>query len=360
MVSDFNSAPPSYLECQVAMPPHIVEYLQGDGYAKTPDFMFQELVRTSDIALRDLVKDVFGWDKAEEFRSSGWGQLISAAYLLEQTQDQLKISDAFRTIVVDNLTKALTQAATKDNPISSFNVRGFTKAIIMNSTHPTKPCQYLGWEPIPAPHVVDQLTALIADTQPELRLYHGAILLIVKPEGDAGIFNQLWNTDFAKELERFGYSGLQKPLLTPHLTLVNSDQIQKIKDSFNGNDAAYTAYMNEALAAANASLQQHKDYLSFTELCYTFSFEFPTYTDVVVANVRSSSIDNEMKAFSDKVMHDLGIVVTAKPVEDFHLTVAGKFREPTPYLKDKKVEWIIDRTGKYAEQLQAYWNSHKA
>lgn len=349
-----GSPPPSHLEFHVTMPQHVEEYVGGNGYVHSDDFMFQELVRTSDIAIYDTVEKVLGEELAVEFKSSGWGQLISAAYLLEQTADQLKISKVFKEIIEQNLDNAILQASQKINPCATFNVRGFTKAIIMQPTHPTHPRTYLSWKPIAAPQVVDQLNTLVTETQPELTLYHGAILLLVKPEGEASIFNKIWKSDFSFQLEKHGYTGLKQPHTPPHLTLVDTDQIQKIKDYF-ADQKDFDAFMKLTLQEINTELQQEKNFITFTELCYTFSFEFPTFTDVVVANVRSECVDSAMKKFSEKVRNEFLIEVTSKPVENFHLTLAGKFREPTPFLKDKDIEWIIDQTGKYAPLFQSYW-----
>lgn len=355
MMFETSPPPPSYFEYYVNVPQHIEEYVAGDRYVQTPDFQFQELMRTSDMAIYGIVKKVFDINRATELKSSGWGQLISAAYLLEQTRDQLKISDQFKKFLEENLNKAINIAATKEDPLKTYNVREFSKAIMMNSTHPTHPHAYLPWKKLNAPAVVEKLNSYIADTHLELRLQRDAILLFVNSEGNSSIFDKIWEKDFSALLEKYGFSNLEQPINSPHLTLVNADQIQKIKNYFD-NEENFQAFIQEELENYNALLKEQIDF-NFTNLCYTFSFEFSTYTDVIVANVHSELIDHLMKKFCERVKQKLQVEVVAKPMESFHLTIAGKLRESTPFLKDKRIEWIIDNTGKYSEVLRKYWNN---
>lgn len=61
---------------------HIENYIGKHVYSD--DFAFQEQMRTSDLAIKSTVKSILGASKADPFFVNGWGQVISAAYILEK------------------------------------------------------------------------------------------------------------------------------------------------------------------------------------------------------------------------------------------------------------------------------------
>jgi hypothetical protein len=169
---------------------HIAKYI-GE-YAFSDDFAMQEQIRQSDLQIREWVAQKFGAVKAEKFFVNGWGQMLSAAHIIEKNPLHLQISRIFCQTINEEVQQAISKAKQQDNPLISQNVRSYSKSILM-FPHVS---QYFPFQKVHLDKPMEQLTHLIQKADLEFALYEGKFYLKINPEGEANIFNKLWSSDF--------------------------------------------------------------------------------------------------------------------------------------------------------------------
>lgn len=337
---------------------HVEKYV--GAYAKTDDFAFQEQLRRSDLAIKIIVKEALGNSKADSFFINGWGQVISAAYLLEKNPSQLRVSEAFSEFLIGGLNKAISKATEENNPFAKLNVRGFTKTIMMQPTHPTKAGKYFDWETIEIEKPVMDLNQFVKEADLNFSLCEGKLFLKINPEDESNIFNQLWKTDFAQLLEENGYEGFEKNKECPHVTLVNSNEIAKVNEQFNkkyGNEEGlvqFNLFFERLLTSLNEGLKKQINPVEFTKLDSVYSADYSPFEEVIVAKFKAPYLENAMNILLDEVENELGIKIFVQKTSFFHLTIATKYRQPSVDLK-KDINIILNETGEYAESLRDYW-----
>lgn len=183
---------------------HIEEFIGKHVYGD--DFAFQEQMRTSDLAIKELLKNELSLSKADSFFANGWGQVISAAYILEQNPCHLKISDTFLKFLIDEIEKALAKTTGTINPFTNLNVRGFTKPIMMYP-HQGK---YFDFKSVKIDEPILHLNSFAKEASFKFALYEGKLYLKINPENESNIFNRLWKTNFSELLESKGYTQMEK------------------------------------------------------------------------------------------------------------------------------------------------------
>lgn len=337
---------------------HIEKYV-GD-YATSDDFAFQEQMRRADLAIKILVKDVLGYSKADQFFINGWGQVLSSAYLLEKNPSQLKVSNAFKEILISGLEKAISKATEENNPFAKLNVRGFTKPIMMQPTHPTHAGKFFDWKPVEIEKPVMYLNQFIKEANLKFDLYEGKLYLKINPEDESNVFNKLWNTDFAQLLEENGYTELEKNKECPHITLVNSNVIAKVLEQFNvkygksEGQQKFDVFFETLLLLLNKELKEQESPIEFTKLDSVFSADYSPFEEVVVAKLKAPYVEKALITLLKEVEKELAIQIQVQPTAFFHLTIATKYRKPDPSINGN-IETIISETGKYSTALNSYW-----
>jgi hypothetical protein len=175
---------------------------------------------------------------------------------------------------------------------------------------------------------------------------------MVKGEQDKSIFTQLWESAFPREMERCGYRGLARPIIEPHLTLVDSQEVAKLQQ-VAGN--RFEEELNSILVELTKELLNEPNYLQFNGIKYTFSTEFSTYTDVIAATVYSPVIDGLMGKFREQVRSSYDIEIKTKPIESFHLTLGGTPRPPLALAPGMQVDALISGNREHAAELSKIW-----
>jgi hypothetical protein len=341
----------------ISVPDYAKNYIGGNDYALTADFRFAELARRLDMSIRDLVAAQYDMDLANEIRYKGWGQLIAMAYLTGNRELQRDVSDK----LVEKMTKAvqdsLASVSKEDNPIGKgLAVTQFTKPALMNATHPEHPSKYLDWQPVEGDHIsksLQTLTRLAQGSLPNFELKAGSILLMVKGEQDKSIFAQIWESDFKQQMEACGFNGLARPIIEPHLTLVDSQEIAKLSAALGDR---FEEELGSILDELTKELKKESDYLQFSGIKYTFSTEFSTYTDVIVATVHSPAIDNLMNSFRERVKNSYNTDIKTKPMQSFHLTLGGTPRPSLPLPSGMQVDALINGNRMHVTELSNIWN----
>jgi hypothetical protein len=337
---------------------HIERYV--GAYAKSDDFAFQELMRRTDLTIKGLVTNILGSTKAQLFFVNGWGQVISAAYLLEKNPSHLKTSVAFEKVLTKNLGEAISKRREVANPFATLNVRGCTKPIMTHPTHPTHAGKYFDWMSVEVEKPITDLNQLVEEADLTFALYEGKLFLKINPEGESNIFNKLWATDFPKLLEENGYTNLQKNEECPHITLVNSDVIAKVREQFNCKygspygDEKFQLFFEELLLLLNEELRKQKSPVKFTKLSSTYSEDYSPFEEVIVANLEAPYVETALYTLVGDVEKELGIKISIKPKSSFHVTIATKYREPNASLMEQ-IGTVINGTGPYAETLNSCW-----
>ena len=333
---------------------HIEKYIGKHVYSD--DFAFQEQMRTSDLTIKSTVKDLLGNSKADPFFINGWGQVISAAYILEKNPSQLKITETFAKSLVEELEKAVSKGSSESNPFVALNVRGFTKSIMMYP-HSGK---YFDFQKVNIDKPITYLNRFIKEAELKFALHEGKFYLKIHPEDESNIFNKLWNTNFSQLLKENGYTDMEKNKECPHITLINSDVIGKIREQFNlkygkTEGAQKSDYFFENLVnLINKELKEQENPIQFTEFGSSYSEDYTPFEEVIVAKLEAPYVGKALKILVEEVEKELGIQIPVQPRSSFHLTIATKYRKPNPSLTED-MQSILNGTGKYATTLNSYW-----
>src|SRR3984885_8130858 len=337
---------------------HIEKYV-GE-YANTDDFAFQEMLRQTDLAIRCLANKFSNSTKVEAFGDKGWGQVIGAAYLLEKNPRHLKISEAFEKFLRGQLSQAIVKGGNEVNPFFEFNVRGYTRPIMMHPTHPTHPGKYFDWQTVEIEKPIIELNRFIKEADLKFSLDDGKLFLNINSKDESTIFDKLWATNFTTLLEEKGYTGLERNNEHPHITLINSEVIAKIRDGFNTKHGKPQGqelcnfFFEKILHTINKEIKKQEIPVKFTELSSTYSEDNPPFEEVVVAKLESSYTEKALQLFVQEVEQELQIKIPVKPKSSFHLTVATKYRQPNPSMPEQLGD-VINGSGEYAESLNKYW-----
>jgi hypothetical protein len=338
---------------------HIQKYV--GSYATTDDFAFQEQIRTTDLAIKALVKKSLGNSKADSFFVNGWGQVISAAYLLEKNPNQLKVSIEFNKFLVGEIEKAMTKGLDVNNPFASLNVRGFTKPIMMHPTHPTHPGKYFDWKTVEIEKPILNLNEFVKEANVEFTLFEGKLYLKINPEDESNIFNKLWKTDFSQLLAENGYTNLEQNKECPHVTLVNSNVIAKVREQFDikygkiDGPQNFELFFKKLLILLNKELKEQEYPIQFTTLASTYSEDYSPFEEVVVAKLKAPYVEKALTILLEEVKKELDIQIPVQPTSSFHLTIATKYRKPNSSLNEETLEDVISLTGKHSVALNSYW-----
>lgn len=341
---------------------YVHDYI-GDGYAETPDFKLAEFARRLDMRIQDRVAKRSDLQTAEDLRYAGWGQLVSMAFVLGSITARFGHSADFTSKLHQGIEGALLSVEQVENPMGEKRVvTKHTKPALMNPTHPTLPSSYLPWKSLEgdsASAVLRHFEQIVSDTEPHLVLEKGSILLMVHPRNNTSILNALWSDEsrhVQEAISDLGYRGLRRPNIESHITLVNAEQVEKLKEI--GDD--WQAQLKSLLEEVTGNLRAAKNILGFSGIKYTFSTEFSTYTDVVVASVVSDVVDSAMEQFKRTISQRYGVDIKTKPVESFHLTFAATPREPWPLRDNTSMETILDGCGMHRTALRGIWDRFQA
>lgn len=338
---------------------HIAKYI--GQHADTDDFVFQEQMRQLDLAIKELVKQNLGSSKAEKFFVNGWGQVLAAVHLLDQNSPHIKISLAFEKFLVNEIEQTISKGALQGNPFACVNVRESTKRAMM---YP-HPGEYNGFKSANIEMPIKYLNIFVKEADLNFSLYEGKLYLKINPEDDKNIFNKLWaeNLGLAKILDSEGYCGVEKNKECPHVTLINSDVIAKIRDQFiskygpTDGPIKFNAFLTNFLETINKEFKGIENPLLFTELASTYSEDYTPFEEVIVAKLKAPFVEHALTVFNAEVEKELGFKASVKPKSDFHLTIATKYRQPTAESELKmNIETILKGTGKYAEQVLSFWS----
>lgn len=335
---------------------HVEKYI--GLHAQTDDFTFQEQMRTSDLSLKELVKSKLGASKAEKFFVNGWGQIISAAYIQTRNPLHLKISDAFGVTLQEEIQKATHKAKEQKNPFETLNVRAPSKSIMM---YPHAG-QYFPFMKVDISKPVEYLNQFVKDAELEFALYEGKLYLRINPEDEQNIFNKLWKTEFVNLLGENGYTAMEKNKECPHVTLINSDVIAKIREQFEGKygksegGVRFETFFIKILEKLNQELKEKTNPLIFTELASTYSEDYSPFEEVVVAKLESSIVETSLKFIVEETKKELEIEIPVKPRSSFHLTIATKYRQPSLASEElKSIEDVLNGTGALSETFNSFW-----
>lgn len=346
------------MNLQVISSSYIQKYV-GD-YAYSDDFAFQEQMRTTDLAIKASVKKTLGNPKAESFFINGWGQVISAAYLLEKNPTQLKTSIEFNKFLVGELEKATAKGSDINNPFANLNVRGFTKPIMMHPTHPTHSGKYFDWKTVEIEKPILYLNEFAKETSVEFSIFDGKLYLKINPEDETNIFNKLWKTDFSQLLEKNGYTELENNKECPHVTLINSNVIAKVREQFDikydkiDGPIKFHLFFENLLVLFNNELKEQDYPIQFTTLASTYSEDYSPFEEVIVAKLKAPYVEKALIILLEEVKKELGIEIPVQPTSSFHLTIATKYRKPNSSL-DEEIENLLNHTGPYSKVLNSYW-----
>lgn len=93
--------------------------------------------------------------------------------------------------------------------------------------------KYFDFQKVNIDKPVIYLNQFVKEAEMKFALHEGKFYLKINPEDESNIFNKLWKTDFSQLLEENGYTDMEKNKECPHVTLVNSDVIGKVREQFN-------------------------------------------------------------------------------------------------------------------------------
>lgn len=336
---------------------HIQKYV-GD-YANNDDFIFQEEMRRMDLAVRDIALKSTNNIKASAFIDKGWGQVISMSYLLDVNPGQLKISDTYRLLMMDKLNQAIVKGKGENDPFFTVNVRGLTRPMMMHPTHPLLPGKYFDWQAVELKKPIDDLNQFVKIAKLQYSVEEGKLFLNINLEDKSNFFDKLWETNFEKLLEEKGYTGLERNIEHPHVTLINSEIITSIKDAFDSKYGAdgklrYEEFFKNFLHLINEDLGNQEMPVLFTELSSTYSEDHSPFEEVVVAKLESQYTEKVLQLIIKQVEQELNIQIPVKPKSSYHLTVATKYRKPHSSLPEQ-MENVIKNTGAFTKKLNHYW-----
>lgn len=330
----FNSSPEKYL----------------GSHAYSNEFCFQEMIRSYDVALYHNLKKQLGNKKADMLFYNGWCEIIAAAYLLEHKPSDLKISDDFEFLVRDEIQKAILKGLETPNPFAYCGVRENAKKFLM---YPH--LSYRGFEKTELEfHTLNQI---LKDSHYYFE-YDGEYFSF---QIDSSIFDKLWGSDFEKTLESKGYIGFARSIYKPHITLLGTDDIQKIRPYFHDHlgqelgEKALTEFFRSFVEKLNARLRIEKNPLEFNELSSTYCDSFPPYELVIVAKIRSDIIVESVLLCLDEVEKIFGQKPNIIPNDSLHFTVAVKFREAASDINDMPT--TLQETGSFRENLEQFWKA---
>jgi len=354
---------------------HAKEYI--GPYVTTNDFAFQEDMRQLDLSITLVVKRLLGPLKAQKFFDNGWGQLISAVYLLEANPKQLKISDIFRQLLNKKFSTVFVESLETENPFEHLNIRNFTRAIMLHPTHPKRPNKYLGWAPIkmePSITFLNQLVAskdkprvlsedkprVLSEDKPRVLLDKYTLYLKIHLSDESSIVDKLWGTNFAELLEGQGYIGFEPTINRGEVNLATPKIISDIQERFEmvyGKKAGlskFCIFMQSALQKINEGLDRKEDPITFTQFAFAYSEDISHFEEVIVAQLKIPYFEETFGSIISEIEEELKFKLIISLKTPFHLVIATKPRKADPSCP-AQMDRIFEGTGKKKDIFTPFW-----
>jgi hypothetical protein len=333
---------------------HVETYI--GAHVRTPGYQFQEALRKNDLGIKKSVEQARGSKDAEKFFINGWGQVIGALIALNKHN----ISSDFSAVVDQNIDAAVEKGNRKPNPFVTVNVREQSKNIMMYP-HQGK---YFPWKKVDITEPIPLLNNLLERYPARFSLCEGKCYLQIGQEGKDTIFTELWAHDFATMLQSQHYRGLQANQEHPHITLINSNVIEALKDKFSEKyasegEAKFNFFMDSWVHEANNEFGEETNPLEFTHFDSSYSEDYSPFEEVVVARLQAPSVTRILKTLADKAQEEVGYTLAVKGDDSFHLTVATKYREPNDF-SSTTIEQIISSCPKESDDLLRFLEDFKA
>lgn len=333
--------------------PHLERTVMYVGeHARTADFAFQERLRQSDLGLKKQMELEVGEVAAEPFFVNGWGQIIGA---LEALSAYKGVSEKCKRYTEERIASAVARGDESPNPFEKINVRGDTKPLMM-FPHPGK---YFPWKPVEIDGQIEVLNDCLRSSA-ELRFafYKGKIYLMIDSKEGRNFFDELWSGDFAKQLKGQGYV-VRKNCETPHITLVNSNVVEKLKNAFitkygkKEGRQRLNDFMEQQMHILNAALAKQEEPFTFHELASTYSEDYSIFGEVVVARLKSPFITTCLKSLAQAAKEGIGFDMPVKDEGSYHSTIAGDPR--IPLVRGESIRARFDALeGEHAEKMVAF------
>lgn len=331
------------------------------AYCQTQEFRFQETVRKLDVELYEKVKGQFFKEDYDRFLSNGWSDIISAAYLLEIGSIDLTISETFLRVVASEIKEACEKAKYSSNPLIEVNVRDHSKSILMYPHSGS----FLPFQKVDYPEAIIDLNQFVKKSSCsfEYDTKWDDICFMI----DLGIFDKLFeSTNFLHQLEGLGFKKFERPKFKPHITLVSSDDLPKIKALFNERHGLETGtenlmeFLKLFIERRNEQIKREASPIIFTELASTFCEDYAPYKEVIVARFKGPAIEETVKQLLDDVEKQLGKRPEIKINDGLHLTLAVRFRKPAEVFEAASIEAILNDTGPFKKEFNIYWESFQS
>ena len=245
-------------------------------HAQSNDFKYQENVRRMDLAIRDVLKNV-SEDFSRTFCSHGWGQMIAIVHLLSTKEWQDKVSPVFRMFVDEQIDQAMVKVK-DDTSILKINVRDQTKKIL---EYPLSWYSFL-WEKVKLDQHIQPLNELLQKYPPKFKFIEDKLLLTF--EGKINIFEELWKTNFSKDVNQLGRGTVKPNFKIPKMTLLFSSIIAEIEQSFKNEDKKqFKEFMEKILNELNSAIIKESSPFKITEFVGSHSLVVPAIEYCVAA-----------------------------------------------------------------------------
>jgi len=205
------------------------------------------------------------------------------------------------------------------------------------------------------------LNELLKYAELEFALHMGKLYLKINPENEENIFRKLWRTNFSQVLEEHNYHNMKPNIECPHITLINSNIIEKAKDGFikkYGNIDGlieFKCFFEKFLSQSNMELKTQIEPIQFTNLGANFSEDYTPFEEVVVARLQSIAARDVLEQFIALIKDKVDVDLPIKAQSSFHLTIAVKYREPQE-IPFKNINELINSLGVTAPWLFEFWN----
>lgn len=164
-------------------------------------------------------------------------------------------------------------------------------------------------------------------------------------------------------LDKLGYEGFTRSPFNPHITLVPTDDLPKIKAIFYEHfgpelgKEKFVQFFTAFVESLNETIKEEKNPIIFTELVSAYCEDYAPYEQVVVAKFRAPVIEKTVQKLLDEVEEFLKKRPAIKLNPGLHLTLAVRLREPSKDLGDATVEEILNATGPFKTDLDSYWKA---
>jgi hypothetical protein len=161
-------------------------------------------------------------------------------------------------------------------------------------------------------------------------------------------------------LEENGYIGFEKNRECPHITLINSDVIAKVQEQFNleyGSESKleFEKFFLDLTKQMNQELKKEDHPIIFTQLCATYSEDYPPFEELIAAKIESTAALKALKKVNEAIMEKLGIGIGLKPKSSFHLTIAIKYRVAQLPSHISDIDDLIQETGPLSEVFKTFF-----